>query len=71
MSLRGKLSRGHYKDAGFFLTHCDRSSNKNNFKMNTEFIVHPHEAVDYRMTGFNCKKKVFCSKVQKYLKRNT
>ena len=28
--------------------------------MNTEFIVHPQKAVDYRMTGFNCKKrKVF------------
>ena len=25
--------------------------------MNTEFIVHPQEAVDYRMTGFNCMKK--------------
>ena len=25
--------------------------------MNTEFIVHPQKAVDYRMTDFNCEKK--------------
>ena len=25
--------------------------------MNTVFIAHPQEAVDYRMTGFNNKKK--------------
>ena len=25
--------------------------------MNTEFIVHPQEPVDYGITGFKCKKK--------------
>ena len=25
--------------------------------MNTEFIVHPQKAVDYRMNDFNCKIK--------------
>ena len=27
--------------------------------MNTEFNVHPQEAVGYRLAGFNCKKKYF------------